>query len=90
MKKINSSFRSNFQSISISTKNLYAAIMAQQRARRQGRRNKPMLKVYRYSKMTHFRGVFSFLKPGWLGGENVLQVKHFDTCALYFLKSRGG
>ena len=37
-----------------------------------------------------YRGVVSFLKPGWLGGENVLQVKHFDACTLYFLKSRGG
>ena len=33
------------------------------------------------------RGVFSFLKPGWLGSENVLQVKHFDACTLYFLKN---
>jgi len=36
------------------------------------------------------RGVVSFLKLGWLGSENVLQVKHFDACTLYFLKSRGG
>ena len=46
---------------------------------------------FRYKDIsTSFRGVFSFLKPGWLGGENVLQVKHFDACTLYFLKSRGG
>ena len=36
------------------------------------------------------RGVFRFLKPGWLRGENVVQVKHFDACTLYFLKNRGG
>ena len=39
---------------------------------------------------TYVRGVFSFLKPGWLRGENVVQVKHFDACTLYFLKNRGG
>ena len=36
------------------------------------------------------RGVFRFLKPGWLRGENVVQVKHFDACTLYFLKNWGG
>ena len=39
---------------------------------------------------TKYRGVFRFLKPGWLRGENVVQVKHFDACTLYFLKNRGG
>ena len=43
-----------------------------------------------YSHIYVFRGVFSFLKPGWLRGENVVQAKHFDACTLYFLKNRGG
>ena len=32
----------------------------------------------------------SFLNLGWLSGENILQVKHFDACTLCFLKSWGG
>ena len=43
-----------------------------------------------YSHIYVFRGVFSFLNPGWLRGENVVQAKHFDACTLYFLKNRGG
>ena len=43
-----------------------------------------------YVSKNKYRGVVSFLKPGWLRGENVVQVKHFDACTLYFLKNRGG
>ena len=59
-------------------------------AQKLGWTKKVHLLVLKGFKHYSFRGVVSFLKPGWLRGENVVQVKHFDACTLYFLKNRGG
>ena len=50
----------------------------------------PLHENMSFKHANYFRGVVSFLKPGWLRGENVLQVRHFEDSTLYFLKNQGG